>query len=78
MKSLMKSVVWPVSKNLSKRINGLNLRLKIRQINEACRKQGKIAASRKLPAGLSTETVDAFLLAVGHIALQPAKESRCA
>jgi hypothetical protein len=49
--------------------------LKNGQINEPRRKQRKFAAAGKFPAGLSTETVDAFLLAVGHIALQPAKES---
>jgi hypothetical protein len=71
----MLSVVWPINKNLSCKINGLEICLKIRQINEPPQKQGKIHSRRKFPAGLSTETVDAFLLAVGHIALQPAKES---
>jgi hypothetical protein len=72
----MLSVVWPINKNLSCKINDLETCLKIRQTNEPRQKQGKIATHRKFPAGLSTETVDAFLLAVGHIALQPTKESR--
>jgi hypothetical protein len=71
----MFSVVWPINKNLLNNINSLKKCLKNRQINETRRKQQKFAARRKFPAGLSTETVDAFLLAVGHIALQPAKES---
>jgi hypothetical protein len=75
MKSPMLSVVWPINKNLSCKISGLQTCLKNRQINEPRQKQGKIHGPRKFPAGLSTETVDAFLLAVGHIALQPAKES---
>jgi hypothetical protein len=70
------SVVWPINKNLSSNFNGLQMCLKIRQINEPRRKQRKFADHRKFPAGLSTETVDAFPLAVGHIARQPAKESR--
>jgi hypothetical protein len=75
MKSPVLSVVWPKGKNLLIDINSLEICLKNRHINEPRQKQGKIAASRKFPAGLSTETVDAFPLALGHIALQPTKES---
>jgi hypothetical protein len=71
----MFSVVWPINKNLLSSISDLEKRLKNRQFDEPPRKQGKIAARRKFPAGLSTETVDAFPLAVSHIAGQPAKES---
>ncbi|MGL4322348.1 MAG: hypothetical protein ACRCS3_15925 [Paracoccaceae bacterium] len=71
----MFSDIWPRRNNLLLNINDLKICLKNRQINEPRQKQGKIAASRKFPAGLSTESVDAFALALGHIALQPAKES---
>jgi hypothetical protein len=75
MKSPMISVPCPDIKNLYSNISILRFCLKNRQLNEARQKQGKIAASRKFPAGLSTETVDVFALALGHIAVQPTKES---
>jgi hypothetical protein len=76
MKSPMISVVWPIDNNLLFYINHLEMCLKNRQINEPRQKQGKIAASRKFPAGLSTETVDAFPLALRHIAVQPTRLSK--
>ncbi|MGL5010445.1 MAG: hypothetical protein ACRC6I_11220 [Paracoccaceae bacterium] len=78
MKSAVKSVVCLVGKNLPFVFSNLKMCLKNRQINEPRQKQGKIPPSRNFPAGLSTETVDAFPLALPHIALQPAKESRFA
>jgi hypothetical protein len=57
------------------KINGLIKRLKIGHPWECPKKQGEMVAPIKFPPDLSTETVDAFLLAAAYVSVQGAKES---
>ncbi|MDQ2094733.1 hypothetical protein [Rhodalgimonas zhirmunskyi] len=69
-KMLMFSVFCCVVKLLLSENNSLIMCLKIGQINEAGRKQGKFPDALKLLSDLSTGMVDALALASRHAALQ--------
>lgn len=59
-------------------ISHINKCLKIRRIGERGRKQGKFPTLEIFSAGLSTETVDSFLLALTPLSLQQRRESKVA
>jgi hypothetical protein len=67
----MFSGICGTSENLCIEINGLQVRLKFGQADEAARIQGIFASAGTFSADLSTVSGDSFPLAEGPLRLQP-------